>query len=306
MLLCPGCHKLIDEKPEQFDVPTLRQHKIDHETRIHYLTSFDKDRRTTVVQVLSQVGGQASSIATADVMSAVAPRYPEDPKGVVVDLNQLDDRSPTFIEMACQEVSRRLSDLYEQYIDCRRCGHVSLFAIAPIPVLIHLGSLLSNKVPVDVYQRHRDTENWTWKTEGTRVEYRFKCLQGGTTLHNVALVLSLSGPVPIEQLPAEIDDSYSIYQLTLDGITASPTFLNQRADLEAFRLQYQVALRTLAANHPDSIQIQLFPAVPAPIAVLCGRELLPNVDPSLVVYDHRRTQGGFTKTITINPQQENV
>jgi hypothetical protein len=25
---------------------------------------------------------------------------------------------------------------------------------------------LSNKIPTDLFQRHRDTENWTWKTHG--------------------------------------------------------------------------------------------------------------------------------------------
>jgi len=40
--------------------------------------------------------------------------------------------------------------------------------------------------------------------------------------------------------------------------------------------------------------------VPAPIAVLCGRELLPKVDPSVTVYDHEKDQGGFVQILTIN------
>jgi hypothetical protein len=203
----------------------------------------------------------------ADVMSAVAPRYPEDPKGVVIDLNQLDDLSPSFIEGACQEVSRRVSDLYEQCIDGRRCGHVSVFGIAPIPVV---------------------------------------CLQEGTVLQNVALMLSLSGTIQRVQLPPEIDDSYTIYELTLENVAPSPTFLNHRTDLEAFRLQYQITLRTLAAKHTDMSKLRLFPAIPAPapVAILCGRELLPKVDPSVVIYDYQRGQGGFIKTITINQDRK--
>jgi hypothetical protein len=40
--------------------------------------------------------------------------------------------------------------------------------------------------------------------------------------------------------------------------------------------------------------IDVFPAVPAPIAVLCGRELLPKVHPKLRVFDYDKLQGGFT------------
>ena len=41
-------------------------------------------------------------------------------------------------------------------------------------------------------------------------------------------------------------------------------------------------------------KIALFPAVPAPVAVLCGRERLPKVHPALHVYDYDKNAGGFT------------
>jgi len=300
ILLCPECHKLVDDHSDRFNVSTLRRHKVDHEKRIHYLTSFDKDRKTTIIQVLSKVGGQASALAMADVMDAVAPRYPEDPQGIVVDLNQLDDSLPTFIETACHTVSQRLLGLYDQCINGKRCGHLSVFAIAPIPVLIHLGTQISNKIPTDFYQRHRDTENWTWKSNGVQVRYSFECIRTGTEAKNVALVLSLSGRILIDQLPRQIDSTYFIYELSLDGIPPTPTFLNQYSDVEEFRLQYQNALRKLSANHSGLSEICLFPAVPAPIAVLCGRELLPKRDPSIAVYDYVKSKGGFTFALTIN------
>ena len=48
------------------------------------------------------------------------------------------------------------------------------------------------------------------------------------------------------------------------------------------------------------LSIHLFPAVPAPVAVFCGREILPKVDPKLVVYDFDKRQGGFTPIIEVN------
>ncbi len=47
-------------------------------------------------------------------------------------------------------------------------------------------------------------------------------------------------------------------------------------------------------------ELDLFPAVPAPVAVLCGRETLPKIHPALRVYDYDKTQGGFTYQLTVN------
>jgi len=46
--------------------------------------------------------------------------------------------------------------------------------------------------------------------------------------------------------------------------------------------------------------IHLFPAVPAPIALLCGRELLPKADPSLMVYDYVDNKQGFKFALQVN------
>src|SRR5436190_4033327 len=106
---------------------------------------------------------------------------------------------------------------------------------------------LTSKVPVDVYQRHRDKENWTWKTKGSPAEYFFRKKKDGKT-YEVALILSLSGPIPIRSLPKDIRDSSTIYEITLSGITPNPTFLHLRQDLENFRIVYQQAIGTILKN----------------------------------------------------------
>lgn len=159
---------------------------------------------------------------------------------------------------------------------------------------------MSNKVPVDVYQRHRDTEDWVWKTAGPAVEYRFEKMRPGTDRAKVALLLSLSGKVRFDFLPREIDESFTVYELTLATLEPSPTFLRTTEDLSRFKDAYQAALRTILRDHGNIEAIHLFPAVPAPIAVLCGRELLPKVDPALLVYDYDKRRGGFTPTLRVN------
>src|SRR5207253_1599744 len=159
---------------------------------------------------------------------------------------------------------------FEPRGEWQRTGHVSLFALGPMPLLIFLGSQLSNKVSTDLYQRHRDTESWTWKKSGRPVKYKFETVRTGSDESRVALLLCLSGSGPREMLPAQIDPAYFVYELTLDGTTPSPTFLSLREDLDNFRMAYQDALAGIAKVHGGLKELDLFPAVPAPVAVSVG------------------------------------
>jgi hypothetical protein len=76
ILLCPQCHKLIDDDPEKYAVPVLIKYKESHEDRILHVTGLGPDRKTTVVQLKARIAGQAIAIPVAQVTNAVAPRYP--------------------------------------------------------------------------------------------------------------------------------------------------------------------------------------------------------------------------------------
>jgi len=300
MLLCPHCHKLVDEKPEEYTRETLEKYKRDHEQRIFTLTATKADRKTTIVQLKSRVSGQTVAIPAADVRQAVSPRYPEDPRGFIIDLTSMRVEDTNFLQVAANTIKREVQLLYGPGMEVESTRHISLFALAPIPLLIYLGSQLSNKVPVDPYQRHRDTEDWAWKQEGEPVGYKFQQIRTGTEQHRVALIMSLSGSVTLDSLPKEIDSRFSVYEIMLANGTPNPTYLRLREDVTEFRRVYQAALRTISQSHRALQEIHLFPAVPAPIAVLCGRELLPKVDPVLLVYDNNKHQGGFQPTLRIN------
>jgi SMODS-associated and fused to various effectors sensor domain len=300
MLLCPPCHKLIDERPEEYSRQTLEKYKRDHEQRIFNLTATKPDRKTTIVQLMSRIAGQTVAIPAADVRQAVSPRYPDDPRGFVINLTSMRVEDKGFLQAAASTISAEVQRLYAPGMEVESTRHISLFALAPIPLLIYLGRELSNKVPVDPYQRHRDTEDWAWKPNGTPVGYTFRRVREGSDPKRVAFVLSLSGTVNTNELPKEIDGRFSVYEITLGSGTPNPTFLRLKDDVTRFRTIYQEALRTIATNHPALQEIHFFPAVPAPIAVLCGRELLPKVDPTLIVYDHDKRQGGFQPTLRIN------
>ncbi len=301
MLLCPPCHKLVDDHPAEYPRDLLQRHKAAHEERIRIVTDLGPDVRTLVLNFKAPVRGQAVDIPAFDVARAVYPRYPVDKKGQLIDLNVLNGVcGQAFFESAKQIVDRKIAELYAQGAPAYETRHVSLFALAPIPLLVYLGGRLSNKIPLDLFQRHRDTQDWTWKTEGPAVDYEYLQLCQGSDPAHVALVLPLSGTIDHQRLPTTVDSTFSVYELRLRGIEPGLHFLRRRDDLTSFGLVYREFLAMLGSKHPKARELHLFPAVPAPIAVLCGFERLPQVQPHLVVYNNDGPEQGFTRALTVD------
>jgi len=293
MLLCPVHHKLIDDHPRDYTRATLESYKTAHEDRIRHVTSLGPNRKTAVLVFKALIGGHVVSVPYDQIAEATAPRYPSTRQPITIDLSNLPNDDRSFYKTACATIKQNVRDFFRHDSEAVKAGHVSVFAIGPMPLLICLGRELTNKVASDPYQRHRDTETWTWKADGKPVKYRFARVNRGH-YRKVALVLSLSGKIRLQDLPANTRKSFAIYEITLESQTPQPTFLRQKQDLDAFRLAYQEAIATILQKHMPLDTIDLFPAVPAPIAVLCGRELLPKVHPRLRVFDNDREAGGFT------------
>jgi len=293
MLLCPTCHKLIDDHPDDYTRESLEKYKTSHEKRIRHVTDLGPDRKTTVVILKAPIRGQTVAVPFDQVVDATAPRYPSSREGTIIDLTSISDQGDAFIQTAKETIARDVERFMGSSGEGHKADHLSIFALAPIPLLIFLGRQLSNKIPSEVYQRHRDTETWTWKRGGPPAKYRFGRRRSGSG--SIALILSLSGTVPLDALPT----GGTVYEVTLRGTTPKPTYLRTRRDLEGFRMVYQEALGAIMQSHGLVKTIDLFPAVPAPVAILCGRELLPKVHPRLRVYDYDKTKDGFKFTLEV-------
>ncbi len=302
MLLCLECHELIDGRPQDYARSLLERLKREHEERIQRLTELGPDRKTSTIVVAMPIGGHRVVIKPEQVFDAVTEqhRYPIERDGTVIDLGALvgAPESESYLGQGRELIDRHLDRVFAPGGAAERAGHLSVFALGPIPLLVHLGARLSSKVAAELFQRHRDTEGWNWKTEGPLVSYRVVRSQDKGRDAPVALVLALSGAIPLDALPSAIREHSNVYKVTLDGADPNPAFLRQKGDLDRFRLAFQDALAIIATEHGLRNEIDLIPAIPAPVAVLCGRERLPKVHPGLRVFD--RHNGEYHYKLTVN------
>jgi hypothetical protein len=303
MLLCLDHSTLIDgEHVVEYPIEYLRKHKADHEERIQRQTAIAPDHRSTLVRFMANVRERRADIAVIDAHQAMyaVDRFPADDKGVLLDFTDIaGSGDPSSWSAIADQVKAQVERDFATGNDRKRHEHRSVFAIGPIPLLAYFGNQIGNIIPTDLYQKHRDTDDWKWKEEpeNDSFAYNLQKEKESDQATDVALVLSLSGKIHANEFRTILPDAPS-YEITFEE--PNPGFLLYQSRLEKFKVLYRQVLTDIRDRYGSDCKIHLFPAIPAPIAVLCGKEMLPKIDPHVLVYDSDREKGGFVPTLTIN------
>lgn len=302
MLVCFDHHKLIDGKHEgEYSLEFLREFKARHEERIQRQTAIAPEMGTTVVRFMARVRERKMNIPVSQAYDAIFPRFPADEKGIVLDFtNKEGAGDASHWTSFASDVDAQLRHALTPGNDQRRIEHLSVFAAAPIPLLMHLGNQIGGTIPVEIYQKHRNSDDWKWGAEPPgelASPYAIRRpLRSDIRVPQVAVLLSISGKVHDEEVQAVLPD-VPRYELTVQN--PSRDFLQYRSQLSQFSTAYRELMKELREVHGPECQIHLFPAVPIAIAVACGRELLPKADPRVHVYDLDGSRG-FIRTLTVN------
>jgi len=295
ILLCPNHHRLIDRKnlEKRFPKELLQKYKEEHENRIKYLAGLGPEYETVIIRMVGNIRGHSASISNEEIRSAVLkhanryPRYLGNENNIEIDLTGLPNRSDKlYWQPGKQKIDNVIDRLINSAIDDKKIRHLSIFALARLPFLIYLGYRLGDKVPADFYQKHRDSkEGWVWGKTGRKIIFKSTKLQSGRDNTKIALIISLSGKIVVDQLPSFINDDFTIYEIIPEGVAANRNILQLRDNLDNFRACYQILLRKIEKTHEKARYIHFFPAIPVSAAIICGRELLKNISPSLKIYD---------------------
>lgn len=294
LLLCYSCHREVDRNPTKFPEETLQDWKNKHESRILTMTGdIPVNLKTTILQFRARTATAIAPTNDSQAREAISPMFQEGDM-VSINLNSLPAiQDGNALKTAIASIDEILNPLMAP---ASKVQHLSVFAVGPIPLLIHLGSRLSDKMPIAIYQLHRLT-NWNWRKRSSRVKYRHEVIQTGKDKKKVALVLSLSGKITKDMLPYPIKNAYNILEITLDGQNLKRTFLRRKEDLEAFRDIYLEVMDKIRSGYGPRV-IHLFVAAPASVAVTCGHELM-RPDPPLLVYDWSETEQTYTNQLTV-------
>lgn len=311
MLACSDCHTEIDKKQVEglFDVPLLRGIKRDHEADIKMQTGLVRSRRTAVLRMSGNIRGAAMELPRAAAAEAVirsAARFPfflesYDRLGIEIDLRGIDGEyplDPMYYTAATRRIDSALDNQVLPGITQGHIEHLSIFAIARLPLLIYLGTRIDDGVAVDIYQRNRSTDSWVWPKTDAQATTDFSITppvsdDGGTS---AVLITNLSGTTPITELPQNLQSAPC---WTIEPRTGPSEDVFQSAEMvERFAQTVRSFFTGLEGTHKHVKTVHLFGALPLAGAVAFGRILKSNgLRPTIVTYD--RQDDGYRRALEV-------
>ena len=292
MLMCDAHHRLIDrEDVAGHPVDRLRKMKSEHEARIEQLTSLQKDRKSHVILYGANIGDHRAQLSTARAFRAMLPEwYPADTLTIQLGLGNSPFKDGEDFTWAMERES--LGRQFAELVRPRLGGdghHFSVFALAPQPLLMELGRLLCDIPAAEVYQLHREPQDWQWLAAPAKQDYSVHRPQ---TRHKcVALNLSLSATIAEARIADVLKRDHSVWTLTVEA--PGNDYLRSRQQLQAFRERFRALLNEIKAAHGEDAILHVFPAVPVSVAVEVGRTWMPKADLPMRIYDQNRKKGGF-------------
>lgn len=291
MLLCAKHHKLIDvDARDAHPESLLQEMKAEHEGRIRAVTGIGADRATHIIRYGARVGDHTSAVSYEHVRTAVLPDwYPAEATSIAIEMrgSAAHDRDDEYWPMELDNLRRQFARRVRERIDDGQVRHLSVFALAPIPLLIELGRLLGDISFASVYQLHREPKGWRWAESGHSVEFTLDRPLGRAP--KVALLLAISSAIDHDRIYRVLGADTELW-----SISASPTgndVIRSPDDLIEFRQMARAALASIRSENPTCGAIHVFPAVPVSIAVELGRVWMPKADLPLIVYDETPGRG---------------
>lgn len=300
MLMCPIHHKAIDvDYLADYPEDVLQAMKAEHEDRIEIVTDMDVDRVSHVVRFAATIGQRDSLVTTRSIFNAMPPdHHPAEGRTIDIELigSERKDHEEAYWTEQNENLERLFARKIKERIEQREIRQISVFALAPQPLLIRLGTLLGDMVPVSVHQKHREPDTWKWLPDQQRVAYKMNKYSGNRDVP-VALKLALSATVNDDRITSVLGKDTAIWSLTCDQ--PGNDIMRRKDDLSTYKQLLRALFNQIKAYHGEGVLLHVFPIVPASAAVETGRVWMPKADLSMKLYDQNRTAQAFVPTISI-------
>lgn len=300
MLLCFDDHRKIDvEDVAGHPVDLLNEMKARHEDRIRRLTELDDNHRTVLVLMAANIGDHKGLVDAQEARAVVLPRYAADDE-VTIDLAHLRivDGERVAWDVGMREIEEAARRLQERLVR-EGVQHLSIFALAPIPLLMYLGCKVGDVTPGETYQRLRTPAGWRWlPPDGNEPTLSLEVFEEAQPSQDICLVLSVSDEIDPTWVK-NVAPKGTRYEIRFPD--PKPDLVRTRAQLDDFRASVRSLLLRVRRTHGANVTLHVFPALPNSLAVEFGRVLLPKADPHMKIYDFNRASGGWSFALTLLP-----
>jgi hypothetical protein len=298
MLLCDAHHRLIDkENVGGHPVERLHEMKALHERRVEISTAIGPDKQSHMLLYGANIGVHSSPLHFQKAAEAMLPeRYPAEIPALTLGMinSSFTDRDAVFWEVESVHLRKMIMQQVRPRLAQGSIRHLSIFALAPQPLLMLLGFLLSDIPAAEVYQLHREPPDWKWQHDQPGFHFVVEepeCVSGPP-----ALVVSLSATITDARIKAVLGDA-TIWRMSVP--VPNNDLLKSRDQAREFRKEIRRLMDRIKALHGEKAVIHVFPAMPVALAVDLGRIIMPKADLCLQIYDENKAKGGFVPALEL-------
>ncbi|MGE8000273.1 SAVED domain-containing protein [Lysinibacillus sp. NPDC093190] len=299
MLMCDDHHRLIDKQDvDGHPVERLCKMKKKHEERIELVTSITENMKSHVLLYGGNIGEHTTPLNWKDTTFAMLPnRYPDENHAIELSLKNSSfyDNQAVYWTIESEQLKNQFRDKVKGKLESSENKHLSVFALAPQPLLILLGTLISDLYPAEVYQLGREPQTWKWRDEYDGFEY--EVIEPIEIHKKVAINLSLSATIDNSRITNVIGGDTSIWTITIPS--PNPDFLKGKNQLRQFRVLMRGLFNKIKLIHGEDSVIHIFPATSVSTAVELGRVWMSKADLPLSLYDENKKIGGFQYAFSI-------
>lgn len=300
MLLCDGCHRVIDrEERDKFPESRLRSIKAGHEAWISRSVGLRPASQSHVLRFTNQIAANETSIPLDMCIAAMQAvgKTPAsfDPIDLKLGIPGHQDSEDLYWAVEPEDLQRFFNERMKGRINSGQYRHISVFGFAPMPLLMKLGQLLPDLHDIEVFAAHRDPRSWTWKDEEPAMA---PCLiEGPPTGKSVAIKLAITDRISDERILAAMPGSSpSIWEVTCKNPRHEA--LRTREDMSRFRQVVLMALNRVKEVHGEEAEVSVFPAAPAACCIEFGRCWQAKAHRPMEIFD--QVQGaGFVRRLRI-------
>jgi len=302
MLLCRLCHTpVVDAREEDYTVERLREMKRSQEERVKRITAIGQECGSHILVYGANVGDHSAMVSYQAVAPALLfdERYPASRTPLALGMvnSSFRDRSGSFWDIEAKQLRSMVKEQVYPRLRPGEVEHLSVFALAPQPLLVLLGYLLCDvNYAMRVYQLHREPPGWIWQDHPDGFEYRIQRPESATG--EPALVLALSTPVDDGRLIDKIGADAAIWRVTIDEPDSD--FLKSPRQLQQFRDLIRPLLDEIKNRYAQGTMLHVFPAAPVSVCVELGRAVQPKAHMAMRVWDQNKDLGGFVQALDVN------
>lgn len=296
IVLCHPCHKDMDDNPDKYPEEWLKEKKNTRERNAMMQQALPDTAARQAIVFTAPIAGKGIPVSEHDIRKALfdSNLFPGPSPSVNIELMDIyKENDSHFWSSAEKELSVRFARNM-QGVSSKE-GY-AIFGIAPMPLLVKFGSLLTELPNTTIFNLFRAPERaWCWADQNSRkddVSFELRRYQSPSSeIRPKALVLSLTSDI-VERVKAY--EKYDIWEIRASNIKYET--IQTRQGLENFRLMILSVLDKMSKEEGD---IHVFMAIPNSAAIMFGMCLKPKAHPNIILYDFLSSLNMDKEAITI-------